>query len=77
MKDDGKKPDDNNQPDDATPAAVNEQLNTLTEKLDTALSKIDDLGARLEKVEKTSPGKQSAAGRDDDDQKPSTGLPII
>ena len=77
MKDDGKKPDDNNQPDGATPAAVDEQLNALTEKLDTALSKIDDLGERLEKVEKASPGKQSAAGRDDDDQKPSTGLPII
>ncbi|HHL73204.1 MAG TPA: hypothetical protein ENJ29_11915 [Bacteroidetes bacterium] len=78
MKDDGKKPDDNNQPDGATPA-VDEQLNALTEKLDTALSKIDDLGERLEKVEKASPGKQSAAGRDDDDQnqKPSTGLPII
>ncbi|APF20391.1 hypothetical protein Calab_1460 [Caldithrix abyssi DSM 13497] len=60
---------------------LNEQLQKLNETMEKLEGQLTDFQKRLEAVEKTSPGKQSAEGRDDEDpqkvQKDYKGLPIL
>lgn len=60
---------------------INEQLQKISATVNKLNEQLEDVAKRLDAVEKASPGKQSADGRDDDDpqkiQKDYKGLPIL